>query len=181
MKKKAFSLLELSISAFVFLLLLSLLLPNVELFQKSYQHLEQHTQRRKEKIEFQILMKQLFEHSVSFEENSKFPYFVLDLPKATWRKWNIGELEHKGKEEGDSLLLQCIFFEEKEMKKKVFVLYFRRKNLYLGYYRMGYFQEGDSFCVLSEVEGKFIQKDRTILLDYKDLKNGTEEKIYYSK
>lgn len=178
-RNKGFSLLEISLTSFLSLFLLAFLFPNMEMFRQSYQTLQTKIKHRKEKIEFQMLMQQLFEHSVPFTEKTKKAYFILDFPKATWRTWSLTDLEAEGKKEGDSLLLQCIFLEEEMWKKKIFVLVFQGQNLYLAHYRMGYFQEGDRFLLLSDVEGKFYQEGESIVLQYRDKKYGAEEKIYY--
>ncbi|WP_236620119.1 hypothetical protein [Fusobacterium necrophorum] len=70
-------------------------------------------------------------------------------------------------EEGDALMTQCIFQEEKnQYVKKTFVLRFFQNQLRLEHYKNGYFKTGEGICIVTDVQGHFSFKDSVLCICY---------------
>ena len=93
--------------------------------------------------------------------------FVLDTEGKTLIDANIQSLKSWKMEEGDTLMIQCIFQDDKnQYLEKTFVLRFFRSHLYLEQYRNGYFITGDRIDMLSNVRGYFSIKDSILKICY---------------
>lgn len=166
-KETAFSSLEIAIAFSIFLIFLSFFFPSIFLFCGSYEKIREISKISQEEQNLERLLEHLLAHKISYLSPDLPSCFVLDTEGKTLIDANIQSLKSWKIEEGDTLMIQCIFQDDKnQYLEKTFVLRFFRSHLYLEQYRNGYFITGDRIDMLSNVRGYFSIKDSILKICY---------------
>jgi len=166
-KKKAFSFLEISIAFSVFLILLSCFFPSLSLFYKSYERIVKMSQIHREQQDLERLIRHSYQHRFSHLNPNFPPFFLITTDNITFIEADIDTLQTLMTEKGDTLMMQCIFQDEKNQYiKKTFILRFSQNHLYLEHYRNGYFKTGDKISILTNVQGHFTLKNSILGVHY---------------
>lgn len=170
---------EVSISAGLFFLLLSVVYPNIVLFQKSYSMLTNYAEYRFQERELQRLLHQLLFHSFP-HSNLKENFFVMEKLNEKWFQKDLTELEEQKVEKGKLVFFSCIFWrQEKELVSNIFFIYFEEGGLYLAEHTHGVFHTGNKILLLGNVDGYFEKEGNFLKLSYwKEDKTGKREVVY---
>lgn len=163
-----------SISAGLFFLLLSVVYPNIILFQKSYSALTNYVEYRFQEGELRRLLHQLLFHSFP-HSNLKENFFVLEKLNDKWFQKDLTELERQKVKKGKLVFFSCIFWrEEEKLVRNIFFIYFEEGSLYLAEHIHGVFHTGNKISLLDNVDGSFEKEGDLLTMSY--WKRGETEK-----
>ncbi|XGU47597.1 hypothetical protein ACEXAJ_02360 [Fusobacterium necrophorum subsp. funduliforme] len=165
--KRAFSFLEIAIGFSILLILLSCFYPSFHLFYRSYVKVRKLSLISKEQQDLERLIKHLYAHRFSHLSPELPSFFIIRTDNITFIEADVNTLKTLISEEGDVLMTQCIFQEEKnQYVKKTFVLRFFQNQLRLEHYKNGYFKTGEGICIVTDVQGYFSFKDSVLCICY---------------
>lgn len=135
----------------------------------------------KERQDLERLIKHLYAHRFSHLNPGLSSFFVIKTDNITFIEADVNTLQSLISEEGDVLMIQCIFREEKNQYiKKTFVLRFVQNQLRLEHYKNGYFKTGEGICIVTDVQGHFSFKDSVLCICYfKRSENKKYENYFY--
>ncbi|HEY4533694.1 MAG TPA: hypothetical protein VIG61_06005 [Fusobacterium sp.] len=165
--RKAFSFLEITMGFSIFLMLLSCFYPSLHLFYKSYVKVRKLSLIEREQQDLERLIKHLYAHRFPHLSSELPSFFVIRTDNITFIEVDVNTLRTLITEEGDILMIQCVFRKEKDQYvEKTFVLRFFQNQLRLENYKNGYFKTGEGICIVTNVQGHFSLKDSMLCISY---------------